>query len=260
MTAASLSTQKANNRTGLWIFLRLLGGWATVAALAYFLWIPNKDWGWLTLLFGWVLLTLLADEFAGWFGYFGLALGILPFFWKTPPEQWYVVFPLLAGALFALLIVKHSGGPFVLPFGAAIYAGAILGVGKLGEKLDPSLTLFNSPIFHRTALMAMAIGVGFSFLRQLISMIWRWYKARQARNIAKSVITTPAASTVVSSPEALAAETVKSASEITVVSAPAAASTSAAPAAALSTELDQTPTNPTIIDLEFEEKELPKKD
>lgn len=181
MTAASLSTRKANNRTGLWIFLRLLGGWATVAALAYFLWMPTKEWGWPTLLFVWVLATILADEFAGWFGYIALVLGVLPFLWHTPPERWFIIFPLVAGALFGLLIMKHSGGPFVLPFGAAIFAGAIIGAGKIGAKLDPSLTFVNNHTFQQTALLAMAIGVGFSFLRQLISMIWRWYKARRAR-------------------------------------------------------------------------------
>ncbi|MFC6660204.1 hypothetical protein [Deinococcus multiflagellatus] len=42
--------------------------------LAYFMWTPGE---WTTRLFAWVLLTILADEFGGWYGYAGLAMGAL---------------------------------------------------------------------------------------------------------------------------------------------------------------------------------------
>lgn len=188
MTAASASTHKAANRSGLWTFLRLLGGWATVAVLAYLLWMPAQDFGWLKMVFVWVLLTLLADEFAGWFGYIGLGLGVLPFL--TPnlqtPEQWFVVFPLLAGAIGAYLLMKHSGGPFVLPFAAALFAGAILAAAKFGIKLDPSLTLPASRSFQETALAPMLAVTAFSFVRQLTSMILRGNRARKARAAARA--------------------------------------------------------------------------
>lgn len=147
--------------------------------LAYLLGTPGKDTSWLSLVFAWVLLTIFADELAGWFGYIALALGVLPLLVHTPPEQWYVVLPLVGGALFALLIIKHSGGPFVLPFGAALFAGTLLGAAKVGAKLDPNLKLVSQPDFQKMALTAMLIGVGFSFLRQLISMLVRWQQRRK---------------------------------------------------------------------------------
>lgn len=179
MTAASQTTSSTTARSGWWTFLRLLGGWATVAALAYLLWMPSQDFGWIKMMFVWILLTLLADEFAGWFGYIGLALGVLPFLYQTP-EQWFLVFPLIGGALFALLLMKHSGGPFVLPFGAALFVGAILAAAKFGVKLDPSLKLPASRSFQEAAVLPMLGVVGFSFLRQLISMLLRWNARRKA--------------------------------------------------------------------------------
>lgn len=178
MTAASVPTRKATNRSGLWTFLRLLGGWATVAVLAYLLWMPSQDFGWLKMVFVWVLLALLADEFAGWFGYIGLALGLLPFLYQTP-EQWFVVFPLLAGAMGAYLIVKHSGGPFVLPFAAALFAGAVLAAARFGVKLDPTLKLPANSAFQQAALMPMLGVTAFSFVRQLVAMIVRGSRRRR---------------------------------------------------------------------------------
>lgn len=193
MTAVSAPARTKPDRSGLWTFLRLLGGWATVAALAYLLWMPSKDWGWPTMLFSWVLLTLLADEFAGWFGYIALALGILPLLHaETAPEQWFIILPLIGGALFALLIMKHSGGPFVLPFGALLFAGTIIGAAKFGVKIDPSLKLPASTTFQHMALLPMLVMVSFSFVRQLISMLLRWQAARRARAAAVAVTTTPA--------------------------------------------------------------------
>lgn len=193
MTAVSAPARTKPDRSGLWTFLRLLGGWATVAALAYLLWMPSKDSGWPTMLFGWVLLTLLADEFAGWFGYIALALGILPLLHaETAPEQWFIILPLIGGALFALLIMKHSGGPFVLPFGALLFAGTIIGAAKFGVKIDPSLKLPASSTFQHMALLPMLVMVSFSFVRQLISKLLRWQAARRARAAAVAVTTTPA--------------------------------------------------------------------
>ena len=209
MTAASAPTRKAANRSGLWTFLRLLGGWATVAALAYLLWTPSTECGWPTLLFGWVLLTLLADEFAGWFGYMALALGILPLLHgAATPEQWYIILPLIGGAMFALLIMKHSGGPFVLPFGALIFAGTILGAAKFGLKIDPTLKLPASALFQRMALMPTLIMVSLSFVRQLIAMLLRWQAARRER------LATAQASAVSAAPAAAPAqEAVQAAAE-----------------------------------------------
>ena len=179
MTAASAPTHKAGTHSGLWTFLRLLGGWASVAVLAYLLGVPSGDFGWVKMVFAWVLLTLIADEFAGWFGYIGLALGVLPFL-HTPPEQWFTIFPLLFAALFALLLVKHSGGPLVVPFAALLFIGAIVGAEKLGIKMKIPLALLSNPEFRRAATLPMLAVMSFSFVRQLVGVGWRWQARRRA--------------------------------------------------------------------------------
>lgn len=167
-----------------WTVLRLLGGWAMLALLAYLLWTPGNPvvgGGWAERLLAWVLLTILADEFGGWFGYFGVLLGGLPFF--APGElgtQWPVILPLVGGALLALLLVKHSGGAFVLPFAAVIFALPLLAVGRYGTKLDPGLTLPGTATFQRAALSAMVAGLAFSFVRQLVGVAVRYSRRRRA--------------------------------------------------------------------------------
>lgn len=178
MTAASLPPRQRSARAGLWTALRLLVGLALLAALAYFMWTPGD---WPTRLFAWVLLTVLADECAGWFGYAGLLLGGLAFFAPSaPPEQWTLIVPLVGGALFALLLLKHSGGPFVLPFAAVIFAGALYATGRFGLKIDPELTLPASATFQRGAVVPMLLGLGFSFVRQLIGNAMRFAARRRA--------------------------------------------------------------------------------
>lgn len=163
------------NRARFLTFLRLISGWLVLAGLAYFMWTPGD---WPTRLMAWVFLAILADEFAGWFGYIGLALGGLGYFSPTaPPEQWLVILPLVGGALFALLLLKHAGGPFVLPFAGALYAGTLLGVARVATKFDPAMKLPSNDTFLRSALLAMAVGLGLSFIRQFIEMFMR----RQAR-------------------------------------------------------------------------------
>lgn len=160
-------------------FLRIFGGLMTLFALAYFMWTPGE---WPTMLLVWVLLTLLADEFGGWFGYIGLVLGGLGYFSPDQPAaQWLVILPLVGGALFAVLLIKHSGGPFVLPFAAVLYTGVLLGVARYGLKVDPQLNLPANATFQRTALLAMAVGLGISFVRQLTGIIYRAVIRRQAR-------------------------------------------------------------------------------
>ena len=157
-------------------FLRLFGGVLTLLVLAYFMWTPGE---WPTRLLVWVALTILADEFGGWFGYLGVLLGGLGYFSsEAQPAQWLIILPLVGGALFALLLVKHSGGPLVLPFAAALFGGTLLAVGRFGIKIDPQLTLPGNATFQRTALIAMVAGLAFSFIRQLAGIIWR-LRARQ---------------------------------------------------------------------------------
>lgn len=169
-------------RSPLWTFLRLLGGWAIIGLLAYLMWKPGE---WSALLLAWVLLTILADEFGGWFGYIGAFLGGLPFFAPGgAAPQWTVIVPLVGGALLALLLVKHSGGAFVLPFAGVIFALPLLALARYGTKLDPSLTLPANETFLHTALSAMLAGLTFSFVRQLTGGAWRYVVQRRAARVA----------------------------------------------------------------------------
>nr|WP_246580272.1 hypothetical protein [Deinococcus aestuarii] len=160
---------------------------------------PPTDWP-MRLLF-WVGLTILADEFGGWFGYLGAALGGLPFFVPALlTSQWAVIVPLVGGALLALLLVKHSGGAFVLPFAAAVFALPLLAVGRYGTKLDPELTLPANATFQRTALTAMLAGLAFSFVRQLVGVAWRYGRRRRARRAALATAEAAASTPVAPAP------------------------------------------------------------
>ncbi|MGY2892137.1 hypothetical protein [Deinococcus sp. UYEF24] len=153
------------------LLLRLLWGFALLGLLAYTLWQPGN---WPEKLTLWVLLTLLADEAGGWFGYLGAALGGLPFLSNhAPPEQWWIILPLVGAALIAALIVKHSGGPLVLPFALAVFALPIFLIQKLGPSLDTSLTLPGNPVFQRAALGMAALALAFSFVRQAVGIFLR---------------------------------------------------------------------------------------
>ena len=167
--------------------LRLLWGLALLGTLAYILWQPGD---WPQKLGLWVLLTLLADEAGGWYGYLGAALGGLPFVSNhAPPEQWWIVLPLIGAALIAALIVKHSGGPLVLPFAFALFALPILAAQRLGPSLDTGLTLPGNPTFQRAALGMAAAALVFSFVRQAVGILVRRRveRPKAARGAADSV-------------------------------------------------------------------------
>ncbi len=150
------------------LLLRLVWGFALLALLAYTLWQPGD---WPQKLGLWVLLTLLADEAGGWFGYLGAAAGGLPFFSNhAPPEQWFIILPLVGAALIAALIVKHSGGLLVLPFSLAIFALPIVAAQKLGPTLDTTLTLPGNATFQRESLGMAAVALAFSFVRQGVGL------------------------------------------------------------------------------------------
>lgn len=176
MTAAATSSTPANRRA-LLTFLRFFAGLALLAGLAFFLWTPGE---WQNKLFAWVLLTILADECAGWFGYAGLGLGLLVLIAPgTPPEQWFVILPLIGAALFALLLLKHSGGPLVLPFAGLIFTGAVLAADRVGQMLDTPIKLLGSPEFQRMSVLPVVIGLGLSFVRQSVSALLRWSARRR---------------------------------------------------------------------------------
>ncbi|CAM3638137.1 hypothetical protein [Deinococcus frigens] len=173
----SRAEEERPHRARFLTFLRLLGGWAVLGALAYTMWTPGE---WQNSLLLWVALVIVADEFGGWFGYLALLLGGLGYLSPTPPPaQWLIILPLVGGALMALLLVKHSGGVLVLPFAGLLFAGTLLAVARFGPKFDPTLKLPSDDTFLRSALIAMIAGLGFSLVRQLAGL-WLRRRAQQA--------------------------------------------------------------------------------
>lgn len=156
--------------------LKLTLGAACLLALAYFQWTPGE---WPVRLLTWVLLTLLADEFGGWFGYAGLLLGGVGYLSPVePPAEWLIILPLVGGALMGTLLLKHSGGLFVLPFAGALFAAVLIGVGRFGTVLDPQMTLPGTPEFQRNAILGMLVALGVSAVRQLTELILRRRRMR----------------------------------------------------------------------------------
>lgn len=156
--------------------LKLTLGAACLLALAYFQWTPGE---WPVRLLTWVLLTLLADEFGGWFGYAGLLLGGVGYLSPVePPAEWLIILPLVGGVLMGTLLLKHSGGLFVLPFAGVLFAGVLIAVGQFGTKLDPQMTLPANPEFQRNAILGMLVALGVSAVRQLTELILRRRRMR----------------------------------------------------------------------------------
>ncbi|WP_229780674.1 hypothetical protein [Deinococcus malanensis] len=164
-------TAETRNRGRFLDFMRVFTGLTLLGILAFLMWAPGQ---WPVMLFTWVLLVILADELGGWFGYLGLLLGGLAFLAPGgAPPQWPVIVPLVAGPLMGLLLIKHSGGPFVLPFGGLLFAGTLLVTARFGPRIDPQLTLPANVEFQRTAILAMLAGLAFSFVRQVIGIMMR---------------------------------------------------------------------------------------
>lgn len=149
---------------------RMIGGLVTLGLLLAAL---SSGLDWPNVLFLWVLLTIVADEFGGWFGYIAAFMGALTLLGlgHQPAENWKIILPLVGGGLLALLLVKHSGGWGVLPFAAAVFALPILAASQFGEMLDPNLLLVADPDLIRSAVLGMLIGVGLSLVRQFILWI-----------------------------------------------------------------------------------------
>ncbi|MFC4425635.1 hypothetical protein [Deinococcus navajonensis] len=194
MTAVAPMNADSRMRARFFAFLRMFVGLALLGSLAYLLWNHGE---WPAMLMAWVLLVLLADEMGGWFGYIGLLLGALPFVAPgDPPAQWMVILPLVGGTLMAVLLIKHSGGPLVLPFAGLLFAGTLLATGRFGLKIDPQLTLPANAQFQRTALVAMALGLGFSFVRQVVaSVMRRRARLRAQRGAVRVLLAAPGVTT-----------------------------------------------------------------
>ncbi|TSA86117.1 hypothetical protein FNU79_07990 [Deinococcus detaillensis] len=156
-------------------------GLLSLGALAYVMTLPLD---WQTKLVAWIVLTLIADEAGNWFGYSAVVLGILPLgaislaFWPflpvaSVPEQWWTIFPLIATALLACLVIKHAGGPFLLPFAAALFALPILAAAKLAPSVDATIKFPSNPEFQKLAFIAAGIGLTVSLVRQVVAALLR---------------------------------------------------------------------------------------
>ncbi|GHG07837.1 hypothetical protein GCM10017783_20540 [Deinococcus piscis] len=163
---------------------RMVGGLVTLALLLAAL---SSGWSWSSVLFAWVLLTIVADEFGGWFGYIAAFMGVLTLLLgNQPAEVWNVVLPLVGGALLALLVVKHSGGWGVLPFAGAVFALPIIGAAQFGHLLDENLLLVADPDLARSAILAMLVGLGISLVRQFIMWLVDLTSRRAERRLLRA--------------------------------------------------------------------------
>lgn len=163
---------------------RMVGGLVTLGVLLAAL---GSGWSWSSVLFVWVLLTILADEFGGWFGYIATFMGLLTLLLgNQPAEVWNVVLPLVGGALLALLVVKHSGGWGVLPFAGAVFALPIIAAAQYGHLLDENLLLVADPDLGRSAILAMLVGLGISLVRQFILWLVDLGRRRTERRLLRA--------------------------------------------------------------------------
>ena len=159
-------------------------GLAALGAAAYAMTLPLD---WQQKLVVWILLTFIADEAGNWFGYSAvplgvIALGALPFLpTSSVPEQWWIIFPLIAGALLAALAVKHAGGPLVLPFAAALFALPIIAAARAAPFLDASMTFPANAQFQKLAFIAAGVGLLISLIRQVAATMVRAHANRPAR-------------------------------------------------------------------------------
>jgi len=159
-------------------------GLASLGVLAYAMTLPLD---WQQKLVVWILLTFIADEAGNWFGYSAvplgiIALGALPFLPASAvPEQWWVIFPLIAGALLAALAMKHAGGPLVLPFSAVLFAVPLIAAAKAAPFLDASMKFPANAQFQKLAFIAAGIGLLISLVRQVAAAMVRARANRPAR-------------------------------------------------------------------------------
>ena len=130
----------------------------------------------------WILLVLLLDECGAWFGYTGVAVGLLPLFVRedgsvvglgtvgsfTPTLEWTVLFPLVGSALIGALLVRHAGGLLALPLSLVAYALPIVLVRLIGPQLDASVTLPASRLFVVWTVWPAIAGTLVSLVRRLL--------------------------------------------------------------------------------------------
>lgn len=151
-------------------------GFVLLAAMVLFL---SGGAAWYHKLGVWVLLTLLADEAGGWFGYSGALLGAVPFLAPlllpgaaSAPAQWTVAYPLVLAALIACLLVKHAGGPLLAPLALAVFVAPLYLAKHYGGTLDTTVTLPANDAFWRfafgPALLGLVIGVALAVARRLL--------------------------------------------------------------------------------------------
>lgn len=172
LSAAVIRARRRAWRRGL---LAWAIGFVLLAGLVLFL---SGAAAWYHKLGVWVLLTLLADEAGGWFGYSGAVLGGVPFLAPLlpgadpAPAQWTVAYPLVLSALIACLLVKHAGGPLLAPLALAVFVAPLYLAKNYGQVLDTTVTLPGNDAFWRfafgPAVLGLVIGVALAVARRLL--------------------------------------------------------------------------------------------
>ena len=146
---------------------------------AVMLWTP---WPWFTLLFIWLVMVVLLDELAGgWFAYIALIIGWLGL--PNHPEIWWQMAPLFTGGLWAYLLLRHTGGLFLLPVAWAGFYAPFFAMSKLVPELDSSVVYWKDPAFSGPLLqyiLGLMIATWVFYLSQIL---WQRYMAVPENNL-----------------------------------------------------------------------------
>ncbi len=131
------------------------------------------------------LMVFLVDAFGGrWFGYAAIpfiGVGLL----NDPTGTWVLVLPLLIGAFWAGLFLRHvEPGWFGVPLGLIGFALPLVGLLVLRGRIDPALQL---PLRDQFVVYYLAAGAGAIVVSSVVLQVLRRSRVKPARRVARAV-------------------------------------------------------------------------
>lgn len=182
---ASQPTSAGFSKRPHWAWMR---GFLILGVLVWLMGFAKLNWT--VYLSCWVVGTLLLAEWAGkGFSYLGLASGGLvfandPALAKDLLETWWICAPVVTGALWLYLLIRHLGGVGVIPLAALGYVAPWLLYRLLLPKLDDfsgSDSLLKIPIgeaFSRAFLGSLLTGLTTLALGYIVLNVLAWRKTK----------------------------------------------------------------------------------